>query len=252
MKPVAMTLISMASEPSQVDARTHAIKNCISVIHGLAWTIERHVDPAARPRVTQLVDASRRLQALLVRQAMPCDGVREKVRILDVLQLVVDRLRPLAETRGVQLALECAGGTLFCDLGELAEALYNLGANALHASPPGTMVRFTTRRSTDGDHEWSVEDVGCGISARVMPLLGTVGVTTREEGMGLGLSLALQAITRHEGAMHIESAEGCGTTVFIWLPGTSTEPAVDRQVESSGCAADPALGASVNRALDDV
>ena len=252
MKPVAMTLISTASEPSPVEARTHAIKNCISVIHGLAWTIERHVDPVARPRVTQLVDASRRLQALLVRQATPCDRVREKVRILDVLQLVIDRLKPLAETRGVQLALECAGGTLFCDLGELAEALYNLGANALHASPPGTMVRFTTRRSTDGDHEWSVEDAGCGISARVMSRLGTAGVTTREEGMGLGLSLALQAITRHEGAMHIESAEGRGTTVSIWLPGTFAEPPVDGKVESSGCAAHAALGESANRVLDDV
>jgi signal transduction histidine kinase len=247
-----MTLISTASEPSQVEARTHAIKNCISVIHGLASTIERHVDPVARPRVAQLVDASRRLQTLLVRQAMPCDGLREKVRVLDILQLVIDRLKPLAETRGVQLALECAGGTLFCDLGELAEALYNLGANALHASPSGTMVRFTTRRSTDGDHEWSVEDVGCGISARVMPQLGTVGVTTREEGMGLGLSLALQAITRHEGAMRIESTEGRGTTVIIWLPGTSTELSIDGKVESSGCAVNPALEASVNRVLDDV
>jgi signal transduction histidine kinase len=38
--------------------------------------------------------------------------------------------------------------------------------------------------------------------------------------MGLGLSLALQAIARHEGIMRIESVEGRGTTVLIWLPGS--------------------------------
>jgi signal transduction histidine kinase len=54
----------------------------------------------------------------------------------------------------------------------------------------------------------------------VMPRLGRVGATTRDDGMGLGLSLALQAIARHEGIMRIESVEGRGTTVLIWLPGS--------------------------------
>jgi signal transduction histidine kinase len=106
------------------------------------------------------------------------------------------------------------------DFGDLAEALYNVCSNALYASPAGTTVRITTRRSPDGDHEWSVEDAGCGIPASVMPRLGRVGVTTRDGGTGLGLSLALQAVTRHEGVMRIESVEGGGTTVKIWLPAT--------------------------------
>jgi signal transduction histidine kinase len=58
-----------------------------------------------------------------------------------------------------------------------------------------------------------------------MPHLGTVGMTTRDEGMGLGLSLALQAISRHDGVMHVESEEGYGTTVMIWLPASSSSKA---------------------------
>jgi hypothetical protein len=65
MKPVATTLIATSSEPSQLEARAHAIKNCACVILGLASTIERHVDPVARPRVALLLDASRRLRDLL-------------------------------------------------------------------------------------------------------------------------------------------------------------------------------------------
>ena len=105
---------------------------------------------------------------------------REQIRISDVLRLVLDRLGPQAESCGVELAVECAGGDLHGDFAELAEALYNVGSNALYASPPGSTVRITTRMSTDGHHEWSVEDSGCGIPASVMTRLGRVGVTTRE------------------------------------------------------------------------
>jgi signal transduction histidine kinase len=214
-----MTLIATVSEPSPLEARAHAIKNCISVILGLASSIERHVEPIARPRVMQLMDTSRQLKELLARQAKTCDRIHEDVPVADVVQLVADQLGPQAEACGVQLAVDCAGGNILGDFGDLAEALYNVCSNALYASPAGTTVRVTTRRS-DGDHQWSVEDAGCGIPASVMPRLGRVGVTTRDGGTGLGLCLALQAVTRHEGVMRIESVEGAGTTVIIWLPAT--------------------------------
>ena len=221
MEPIAMTLIATASEPSPLEARAHAIKNCVSVILGLASTIERHVDPIARPRVAQLVDTSRQLKELLARQAKTCDRVhQEDVPVADVVQLVTDQLGPQAEACGVRLAIDCDGGIILGDFGDLAEALYNVCSNALYASSAGTTVRVRTCRSPDGDHEWSVEDAGCGIPASVMPRLGRVGVTTRDGGTGLGLSLALQAVTRHDGVMRIESVEGGGTTVMIWLPAT--------------------------------
>ncbi|MGD0528771.1 MAG: HAMP domain-containing sensor histidine kinase [Polyangiaceae bacterium] len=218
MEPIAMTLIAAASEPSPLEARAHAIKNCVSVILGLASTIERHVDPFARPRVTQLVDTSHQLKELLARPAKSCAWIREDVSVADVVKLVTDRLEPQAEACDVRLAIACAGGVIRGDFGDLAEALYNVCSNALYASPAGTTVRISTRRSADGDHEWSVEDAGCGIPPSMMPRLGGVGVTTRDGGTGLGLSLALQAVTRHDGVMRIESVEGGGTTVIIWLP----------------------------------
>jgi signal transduction histidine kinase len=225
MKPVAMTLLATGSEPSPLQARAHAIKNCASMIFGLAATIERHVDPVARARVTELLVASRQRKDLLRREAKQCAPVREDVCVSEVVQAVIDRLRPEAETCGMQLAHDCGGGILRGDFEELAEALYNVGSNALHASPPGGTVRITTRRDLEGDHEWSVKDDGCGIPANVMPRLGTVGMTTRDEGMGLGLSLAMHAISRHDGVMHIESVEGHGTKVMIWLPASSTSEA---------------------------
>jgi signal transduction histidine kinase len=220
MEPIALTLVATASEPTPLEARAHAIKNCVGVILGLASTIERYIDPIARPRVMQRMDASRQLKALLARQAKTCARAHENVPVADVVQLVNDQLGPQAETCGVGLAIDCGGGVVHGDFDDLAEALYNVCSNALYASPAGTTVRIATRKGPDGDHEWSVEDAGCVIPASVMPRLGRVGVTTRDGGSGLGLSLALQAVTRHDGVIRIESVEGAGTTVTIWLPAT--------------------------------
>jgi signal transduction histidine kinase len=141
------------------------------------------------------------------------------VPIEDVFRIVSDRLAPQAESRSVLLAIDCAGGTLAGDRTDLAEALYNVASNALQASSPGSTVRITTRKTGGGDHEWTVEDAGCGIPPTVMSRLGTAGVTTRSGGMGLGLSVALQVITRHGGVIRIESAVAIGTIATIWLPG---------------------------------
>jgi signal transduction histidine kinase len=220
-----MTLLVTAAEPTPIEAQVHAIKNCASVILGLASTLESHVDTVGRLRVTQLMDSSRRLRELLTQTAHACDCVREDVCITELLRRVVERLAPQAESCGVHLAVDCAGGTVLGDFGALAETLYNVASNALHASHQGGTVRMTTRRTSEGDHEWSVADEGCGIPASVMSRLGTVGVTTRQEGTGLGLSLALQVISRHDGLMSIESVEGKGTTVLIWLPaGPTSKP----------------------------
>jgi signal transduction histidine kinase len=216
--PMAMTLVASSSTPTELEARNHAIKNCASVILGLASTIERYVDPIARSRVTQLVDASRRMAQLLMPVARPREPASEDVRVEDVLRLVIDRLGPQAESCSVLLAVQCAGGSLVGDGAELTEALYNLASNAVQASPRNSTVRITTGRSPDGDHEWIVEDSGCGIPSSILPRLGTVGVTTRTEGMGLGLALALQAISRHDGVLRVESVTGGGTTMTIWLP----------------------------------
>jgi signal transduction histidine kinase len=218
MTSMAITLFAAAPEPTEDEARSHAIKNCASVILGLASGMERYVDSVGRPRVTQLVDASRRMAELVAPVARRSDVAFEHARVEDVLQPVLARLGPQAESGSVEVSVDCAGGTLVGDVAELTEALYNLASNALQASPPNSAVRIRTRVSAEGDHEWTVEDAGGGIPPNILPHLGTVGVTTRREGMGLGVALAVRVFSRHRGALSVESVTGGGTTMTIWLP----------------------------------
>jgi signal transduction histidine kinase len=225
MTPAAITLLAPDTEPTELATRAHAIKNCASVIIGLARSVEPHVSPVALPRLMQLLDSSQRLHDLIVRREGEHAGDRDArapVPVDLVFRLVTDRLAPLAEQAGVVLAVECDGGFVVGHLSELAEAMYNLAANAVQASPRGARVQVTTRVTAERDHEWSVCDRGCGIPAGLVRQLGLAGVPSRTGGMGLGLAIALRIIRSHVGTLRVQSAEGSGTTMTVWLPGGAT------------------------------
>ncbi len=66
----------------------------------------------------------------------------------------------------------------------------------------------------------TVRDDGCGIPPEVMPKIFEPFVTTKENGHGTGLGLAVSRgiIERHSGQIKIDSEVGKGTTVTITLP----------------------------------
>ncbi|CAN0480665.1 unnamed protein product, partial [Laminaria digitata] len=69
----------------------------------------------------------------------------------------------------------------------------------------------------------SVKDGGCGISKQELqhvlePFHQVGSLETRpERGTGLGLPLARSIVELHQGGLEIESEEGVGTTVSMWL-----------------------------------
>jgi two-component system NtrC family sensor kinase len=61
-------------------------------------------------------------------------------------------------------------------------------------------------------------DSGPGITAEIMDQLFEPFTTTKENGLGLGLSICYGIIQRHGGQMMVDSQPGLGTTFTIWLP----------------------------------
>jgi two-component system, NtrC family, sensor histidine kinase HydH len=103
------------------------------------------------------------------------------------------------------------------DRRRLEEALLNLVANAIEATPPGGEVAVEVRSCAD-QVEILVRDTGRGIPPEALPRLGTPFFTTREEGTGLGVALARSVIGLHGGSLRYESEPGKGTTVTARLP----------------------------------
>jgi len=78
-----------------------------------------------------------------------------------------------------------------------------------HGTPPRTPAACLT-----------LEDNGCGIPSRHLGSIFDPFFTTKpaRKGSGLGLYNAGHFVHKHQGAITVDSTEGTGTTVQIWLP----------------------------------
>jgi signal transduction histidine kinase len=165
---------------------------------------------------------------------------REVTRMQEILQNYLSFTRPLqaARPRGVALGplvsdtlvvlsaradearvrLYAVGdASVEADPGRLKEALMNLVANAIEATPPGGEVVVEVKPAGDSA-EISIRDTGRGMPADTLTRIGTPFFTTREDGTGLGVVLARSVIAQHGGSLRYDSEPGKGTSVSVMLP----------------------------------
>ena len=103
------------------------------------------------------------------------------------------------------------------------EIFLNLFINAVDAMPEGgkLQVEGLVERPDHKKEDFlaiRVSDTGVGIKRENLSKIFDPFYTTREDGVGLGLSLCHQIISDHNGNMQIESKEKVGTKVFLTFP----------------------------------
>ncbi len=103
------------------------------------------------------------------------------------------------------------------DREQIGRVLANLLSNAFWAIGQDGTVRIITARG--GDRLLlRVIDNGRGMSPEVLEKVFTPYFTTRQDGTGLGLAIVQRVVEDHGGAIEIESSDGNGTSVSIFLP----------------------------------
>ncbi len=111
---------------------------------------------------------------------------------------------------------------LFCaDKRQLQQALINILRNAAQAlDGAGQILLKAGIAAEEGLLRIEVRDNGPGIAAVDMEKIFDPFYTTKEVGKGSGLGLAVtrEIITKHGGAITVESAQGQGAAFFISLP----------------------------------
>ena len=107
---------------------------------------------------------------------------------------------------------------LSADRGKLLQVLVNLIRNGVEAAGQGGSV-FVTAESRDGKLLVSVDDDGQGISPSRIDRIFEPFFTSKETGVGLGLSLCHRIAELHGGTILVESeGEGSGSTFTLVLP----------------------------------
>lgn len=129
-----------------------------------------------------------------------------------------------AREQNVQLrfSLDPGADLVLADRVQIQQVLVNLFRNALEAmaqSPRRELV-VTNSRSGDDMIEVEVSDTGSGFRDDVIPNLFQTFFTTKETGMGVGLSISRSIIEAHGGRMVAESNASGGATFRFTLPAT--------------------------------
>ena len=113
--------------------------------------------------------------------------------------------------------------TIFGDKNKLSQVLNNLISNAIKYSPKAASIIVSTELQKDGI-ELSVQDFGIGILAQdqqnVFEQFYRVNRDNQSTfpGMGIGLYICSEIITRQGGKIWVESIIDKGSTFHTWLP----------------------------------
>ena len=232
----AAEALARSRELEQLGARlSHELKNPLAAIKALAQLGSRAAgDPDEREQLETIVSEAERMRGILQEYlsfSRPLEKLRvEPVAVGDLAREVLAVLAGCADQASV--AMRASGDALAtADSRRLKEALLNLVANAVEATPPGGRVDVTVS-AADGLARIAVADSGAGMAPEVLERIGTPFFTTRESGTGLGVLLARAVFMQHGGSLTYESTPGVGTTALATLPASRPERS-DPRVEAT-------------------
>ena len=129
----------------------------------------------------------------------------------------------------VSFELDPAVDLVLVDKIQVQQVLLNLLRNAIEAmeSSDRRELAVTTAPAGDGMMTIDVADTGCGIAPEIAPRLFLPFVTTKRQGMGIGLSISRTIIESHGGQMTAQPNPGGGTIFRFTLRAVTPEEMID-------------------------
>ncbi len=186
----------------------------------------------------KLVDALTKLNRQALRAGAVIERIQRFVRHEDGERQLVDMnalVRDLshlaagdARLHGIELRFDLAEGlpNVFCDPIQVQQVALNLIRNAIDAMHEigcrnGHVLQIGTRiveGAAEGAVEVTVVDCGTGVAEEHMDLVFSAFHTTKQDGMGMGLSICRSIIEDHGGLLDFRNNDTCGCTFFFRLP----------------------------------
>ena len=200
----------------------HEIRNPLTSIIGLTQLMDELPDEKQREhrkiilseleRMRHLVDQFVMLGKVQVSQKNPENLQR-------IIQDTVCLMKSYASENQVTLHLQPASSNpiLSIDGSQIKQVLINFIKNAIEAQPDGGNVRISLHPNSSS-MTVKIIDAGPGMSPQMLDQLGSPFISTKEDGLGMGLAISLNLIKAHQGTYMIHSTEGEGTTVEFTLP----------------------------------
>ena len=145
-----------------------------------------------------------------------------EVDLVPTIRDAIERMRLLTSTHQLELVTEVESAPIRADADRIDQVFENLIGNAVKYSPAGSRIGVILRRVREDVHV-AITDQGIGIDRDELdrifnifyrspdPRAGHVG------GLGLGLYISREIVTRHGGRLWAESSDN-GSTFHVSLP----------------------------------
>ncbi|MAF11446.1 hypothetical protein CMK11_13430 [Candidatus Poribacteria bacterium] len=203
----------------------HEVRNPLTVVKMLLDSVE---DLTAEDRevIKAEVDRMGAITEQYLKFARPIELSLEPVMPQDVVDGSLRLLEHRLTRHGVEVETEypSAPVAILGSESHLEQVFVNLFMNAMDAMPRGGVLSVVVgggRRHV----AVTVEDTGAGIPPAILDRLFEPFNTSKDAGMGLGLSIVHRIVRDHHGQIHVDTREGEGTRFTIRFPLADPEEA---------------------------
>ncbi|MCH8997281.1 MAG: PAS domain-containing protein [Proteobacteria bacterium] len=198
------------------------VQACIRLLRSGKASIEEvvaNMEKAAQ-QVKRAADIVKWLRAFVEKEEAEKTELDLNAAIREVMDFLNAEIRAREST--VVLRLTDSLPPVRADKVQIQQVILNLLQNSLEAAPqgPGERHRITIRtlNSTEAAVGVEVEDNGPGIPAEIQGNFFSPFVTTKSEGLGVGLSISKSIIEAHGGRIWAVSDSERGATFAFTLP----------------------------------
>jgi signal transduction histidine kinase len=140
--------------------------------------------------------------------------------IMDLLQEIVLLTEEELESEGVMIKILRNDSPLMIsmDFDKLKQAIFNILRNAMESISNGGSIDLSAEPKGKDWISIKISDTGSGLTPEEIEKIFNPDYTTKDKGLGLGLTLAHEIIKGHGGDIQVRSQPGQGTTFEILLP----------------------------------
>jgi len=207
----------------------HEMGNPLNAVHIHTALLEkeaRKCDSATRDRISSHISAIKeeisRLDHIIrkfLSAARQKNTQFSEANINTIITNLLTSMKTEFKAKNIRLSLKLANElpSTFCDADKLSQVFSNLIRNSIQAMNEGGDLNIATQFKKPGIYI-SISDSGTGISEADLPHIFDPFFSTKGGGSGLGLMLVLDIIREHGGKIDVNSKQGEGTTMTIFLP----------------------------------
>lgn len=156
--------------------------------------------------------------------------ILKRVKLNDTVRSIVRSFEDELRARAIEVDVEFDPDDPEAALDQVffTQAVQNVLQNSIEAMPQGGRLRIRTSRAAEGaGSELLVMDSGPGISEQDAPLVFMPFFSTKEQGMGLGLTMANRIMKQHAGDLELRAAQEGGSAFAFRLPAADEDHADD-------------------------